>query len=618
MKIKRLFLLGLTAVFAAACVQEQAENPQAALPGGEVIEAGTAPATKTYADVPDVLWAEGDCITAYMGTNAKGTYKLTEGAGTTYGKFTKVNGSLTGDPIDANYAIYSYNGEGILDKGKIQVDLPGTQTFVDGSFGPGANTMVAVSDDNVFYFQNVGGYFVIPVTGNVTVKSITVKGGGEESLAGRAIVSLGEKGPEIEEIRRSLNEVKVVCEEPVVLDEKEPAEFWFVLPPTRFTMGMTVTVEYNDGETMEFYPSAKSFAISRSEVYRMDPIDVHKSELTIKRLWGKYPNSGWPTDYLKANEDRCVATDGEWIYVAQASASAGSVVAISVADPSVTKEVNMTGVEGGFFKTSCVRTIWDPQSQKYILLLSNMVMDSGTKLCVYTYENGVDAAPTKVVENTIWGNRRFGDFFTVVGDWSKGYLYFRNNNATDPSVTARFNIEGGKVTNGDAMARFDYGYGGSKGMGSFYLYSVDAKQGLLVTDAIGMFFPLNSQTGLEWTNGDDYSVWSKKFGITPFEYEGVKYIAYHNMYNAARGWLRIINDVNGTADGFMETLIKNDVVFEGAVQIEKDEATTEVVSGATYSGNTMGNCSVAYVDGGVIIVSHQQNTGIAVFKMAME
>ena len=185
-------------------------------------------------------------------------------------------------------------------------------------------------------------------------------------------------------------------------------------------------------------------------------------------------------------------------------------------------------------------------------------------------------------------------------------------------MTARFNIEGGKVTNGDAMARFDYGYGGSKGMGSFYLYSVDAKQGLLVTDAIGMFFPLNSQTGLEWTNGDDYSVWSKKFGITPFEYEGVKYIAYHNMYNAARGWLRIINDVNGTADGFMETLIKNDVVFEGAVQIEKDEATTEVVSGATYSGNTMGNCSVAYVDGGVIIVSHQQNTGIAVFKMAME
>ena len=38
MKTRRLFLLGLTAVFAAACVQGQAENPQAALPEGEVIE----------------------------------------------------------------------------------------------------------------------------------------------------------------------------------------------------------------------------------------------------------------------------------------------------------------------------------------------------------------------------------------------------------------------------------------------------------------------------------------------------------------------------------------------------------------------------------------------------
>ena len=276
MKTRRLFLLGLTAVFAAACVQEQAESPQAALPEGEVIEATTPLATKTYADVPDVLWAEGDCITAYLGTDAKGTYQLKEGAGTTHGKFTKVSGSLTGDPIDANYAIYSFNGEGIYDKGKLQVDLPGTQTFVDGSFGPGANTMVAVSDDKVFYFQNVGGYFVVPVTGDVTVKSITVKGGDGETLAGRAIIVFGKEGPQIETIRRSLEEVRVVCAEPVVLDAEKPAEFWFVLPPTRFTMGMTVTVEYNNGQTMEFSPSAKSFSVLRSTVYRMAPIDVRK------------------------------------------------------------------------------------------------------------------------------------------------------------------------------------------------------------------------------------------------------------------------------------------------------------------------------------------------------
>ena len=618
MKIKRLFLLGLIAVFAASCVKEQAE-PQAVIPEGDVIEAGIgAPSTKTYVDKLDVKWAEGDRITAYLGTKSKSLYQLSEGAGTTYGYFTKVEGSLVGNPIDGNYAIYSFNDDAILEDGKILVDIPGVQTFVPNSFGPGANTMVAFSETKTFYFQNLGGYFVIPMTGNVAVKSITIQGGNSEQLAGRAVVSLDKEGPVIEGIRRSLPEIKLVCEEPVQLDPKEPVEFWFVVPPTAFKMGLTAVIEYNDGETFQASPGAKSFNIERNEIYRMDPLDLTKRELTIKRLWGKDPSTGWPTDYLKANQDRCVATDGEWIFVAQAAADAGKVVAISVADPTVTKEVNMTGVEGGYFKTSCVRTIWDPQSEKYILLLSNMVMDSGSKLCVYAYEDGFEAAPTKVVENTIWGNRRFGDFFTTVGDWNKGYLYFRNNNATDPSVTARFTIEGGKVTNGSGMDRFDYGYGGSKGMGSFYLYSMDAKQGLLVTDAIGMFFPLNSQTGLEWTNGDDYSVWSKKFGITPFEFEGQKYIAYHNMYNAARGWLRIIKDAVGTADGFMASLIANEIVFEGAVQVQKDEPSTEVVSDPTFSGNTMGNCSVAYVEDGVILVSHQQNTGIAVFKMSME
>ena len=34
-------------------------------------------------------------------------------------------------------------------------------------------------------------------------------------------------------------------------------------------------------------------------------------ELTVERLWGKYPNTGWPTDYVPANADRGVATDGE-------------------------------------------------------------------------------------------------------------------------------------------------------------------------------------------------------------------------------------------------------------------------------------------------------------------
>ena len=280
MKTKRLFLLGLTAVFAAACMQEQAETPQVALPEGEEIEAGTEvsdPATRTYLKEKDVLWAEGDCITAYLGTDAKSKYRLKEGAGTTYGKFTKVTGALTGDPIPANYAVYS-SGDVIYDKGKLLVDIPGVQTFVPNSFGPGTNTMVAVSDTKIFGFKNLCGYFVLPLVGNVTVKSITIAGGESEALAGRAVVSFEKTGPVIEEIRRGLTELKVNCDEPFALDKEEPVEFWFVVPPTYFKMGMQIEIEYNNGEIFECSPPAKSFSIARNSVYRMAPLEVMPKE----------------------------------------------------------------------------------------------------------------------------------------------------------------------------------------------------------------------------------------------------------------------------------------------------------------------------------------------------
>jgi len=90
------------------------------------------------------------------------------------------------------------------------------------------------------------------------------------------------------------------------------------------------------------------------------------------------------------------------------------------------------------------------------------------------------------------------------------------------------------------------------------------------------------------------------------------------MYNAARGWLTILNDTQGTSEGFMQTIVDNSIYFQSAVQIEKDEPSTEVVSGATYSGNTMANCSVAVMEDHVIIVGHQQNTGLSVYKMYMK
>ena len=619
MKIKRLFLLGLIAVFAASCVKEQAET-QTVPSDGDVIEAGIgAPATKTYVEKLEVKWAAGDRITAFLGTESKSLYQLSEGAGTTYGYFTKVNGSLVGSPINGNYAIYSYNDEAILEDGKILVDLPVVQTFAPNSFGPGANTMVAFSETKTFYFQNVGGYFVVPMTGNVAVKSITIQGGDSEHLAGRAVVSLDKEGPVIEGIRRFVPTIKLVCEEPVQLDPKEPVEFWFVVPPTRFSMGLSVEIEYNDGEVYQASPGAKSFNIERNEIYRMDPLDLTKKELTIKRLWGKYPDTCWPA--FSQNLDRCATMDEDYIYVAQQGGGKKGVWAIPLdGDLDKAVEVCMDGVESeGTHYTSCVRTIWDPATEKHILLLCNLALEGGTHLYLYAYENGINAAPTKLLKDytlPTWAERRFGDFFTVVGDWSNGYVWFRTN-TSGASTTARWNIVNGALKS-QTPDGFNYGYGASQGKGQFYQYDMSAKSGLLVTDKIGLFYDLNSAEGQAW-NGIDQDSMRRMFGITPFEYDGKKYIAFTKMKNdnAARSWLTIIED-KGTAADFKASLEENKIVYQAAVQIEEEGASTNVVPGATFSDQTSANCAVVVKEDGAYIMAHHHNVGVSLFKMAME
>ena len=346
-------------------------------------------------------------------------------------------------------------------------------------------------------------------------------------------------------------------------------------------------------------------------------------ELTVERLWGKYPNTGWPTDYVPENADRGVATDGEFVFVANANTSTPEVVAIKISDQSK-KNVNVTGVEGGYFPTCCARTIYNPATGKYILLVGTLANDTDCNFNVYAWEDGIDAAPTKLISwNTNNGSpRRIGDFFTVSGDWSNGEIWARINQ--DEAATTFV----WKITDGVAggVLGGPIGYAGSAGMGSVYKYSLDAPHVMVVTPTIAKFYTCTVEStwinansdGIEWTDGSDVSAYAKRFGYTAFEFNGQKFIAYQHMYNAARSWLTILNDTQGTAEGFMQTIIDNDIFFQGAVQIESDTPSTDVVSGATYSGNTMANCSVAVMEDHVIIVGHQQNTGLAVFKMYMK
>ena len=414
-------------------------------------------------------------------------------------------------------------------------------------------------------------------------------------------------------------EVKVVSNLPFKV---ESAAEWITYvetkAPKESTIVLTVAANTGDARTGE----VKILRADNDKLIQTVAIAQKAGEVPpagtvkVERVWGKYPTE-WPG--FSGNLDRTAAMDEDYIYVSKTGSGKKGIWAIPLdGDLSKAKDVCMDGVEDeGTFYTSCVRTILNPATGKHILLLSNMSMTGGEHLYLYAYENGIEAAPTKLLSGytlPTWAERRFGDFFTVVGDWNKGYVWFRTNTAH--STTARFNIVDGKLTS-QTPDGFNYGYGASQGKGSFYQYDMSAKQGLLVTADIGMFYDLNSAEGQAWNAPATTENMCKMFGVTPFEFKGKKFIAYTKMKNAARAWIKVIED-KGSAAEFKASLEEDKVVYQAAIQIAEEGASENVMPNPTWTDQTSASCAVVVKEDGAYILGHLHNVGASLFKLTLE
>lgn len=273
-------------ILVLACQSEQ-EDPavsvQSAVPGKEKEETvfyGTTESraeSKAYVDENrQVLWNADDRVSIFAKQDVNQEYHFTGADGAKAGEFTKVSQEAagTGNTLPYNYAIYPYSsGTAISTEGVLSVVLPAEQTYKEDSFGPGANMMVAVSEDNQLHFKNVGTYVSINLYGsNVAVKQITFRGNNGEKLAGAASIQMIEGLPALTMASENVSEtVTLVCPDVTVgVDSEHAAAFWFVLPPTKFTKGFTVTVEDSAGHLyVKSTANSVDFSGKRSIVTRM-------------------------------------------------------------------------------------------------------------------------------------------------------------------------------------------------------------------------------------------------------------------------------------------------------------------------------------------------------------
>lgn len=239
--------------------------------------------TRTYLDEQTRMrWTADDRLTIFTKTTYNREYAFTGKTGANAGGFKQVSVDddfWFGYDVDYNYAIYPHSAANEFDETDcfFTTTMPAEQTYVENSFGLGANTMVAVSESGQLLFKNVGSYLRVMLWGeNQTVKKITLSSIAGEALAGEAkIFATLTDVPTCTMVGTS-SSIVLNCTDAVEVNTTEaaPVAFWIVLPPVVLAEGYKVVVENVDGDTQEF-------AINKEKTFKRNVYNTLKRELAI-------------------------------------------------------------------------------------------------------------------------------------------------------------------------------------------------------------------------------------------------------------------------------------------------------------------------------------------------
>ena len=247
--------------------------------------------TRVYANENLFLrWTAEDRVSIFNNITYNQEYRFTGETGDDSGGFRKVNSDefVSGNSIPHIVSVYPYQeSTKITENEVITITLPSEQHYGEKTFGLGDNTMVSVSSDNVLQYKNVGGYLRISLYGEgISVSSIVLKGNNGEKLAGKASITMPINGiPAVNLASNATDEITLTCDSPVALGSTadNATDFWFVVPPTSFSKGFTITVNIASGGVIE-KSTSKSITLERNLLSKMSPIEI-KPALRYNKIY---------------------------------------------------------------------------------------------------------------------------------------------------------------------------------------------------------------------------------------------------------------------------------------------------------------------------------------------
>ena len=288
--MKRIIWM-VAALLMAGCEQTPIEeqstiDPTTPIDFWATFEGADASEARTYLDEQARMrWTADDRLTIFKKTTYNREFAFTGKTGANAGGFRQVSVDddfWFGYDVAYNYAIYPHSADNAFDETDcfFTATMPAEQTYVENSFGQGANTMVAVSESGQLVFKNVGSYLRVMLWGeNQTVKKITLSSIAGEALAGEAKIY-----PSLTDVPTctmvgTSSSIVLNCADAVEVNTTEdaPVAFWIVLPPVVLAEGYKVVVENANGDT-------QAFEVNKEKTFKRNVYNTLRRELTMAQV----------------------------------------------------------------------------------------------------------------------------------------------------------------------------------------------------------------------------------------------------------------------------------------------------------------------------------------------
>ena len=197
-----------------------------------------------------ILWSPGNQISLFYGSGSNGgsCFTATNDAPVQRTQFSGTIGVITGITEDSDdyyfWGIYPYSTQNSCDGSTVTAVVPHEQTAVAETFNEGEFVAIGKSAGLVMGFYNLCGAFYVKVTRNDITK-ITLKGKGDETLAGQVKIRMSTGVPVVADILNGEHEVTLTRPNGAAFT---PGVGYFIsCLPNRFNTGFCFEMETSGG-----------------------------------------------------------------------------------------------------------------------------------------------------------------------------------------------------------------------------------------------------------------------------------------------------------------------------------------------------------------------------------